>query len=382
MLAIRNVRILSPAPLTDRGTILMNNGRIRAVGPADEIAIPDGSDVIDAAGLTAVPGLIDLQFNGAFGHDFTADPTTIWDVAAALPRYGVTAFLPTIITSPLNTVSRAQAVLAEGPPPGFGGARPIGLHVEGPFLNPGKKGAHNPVHLRLPSPEAVADWSPETGVRLVTLAPELPGALEVVGLLASRGVLVSAGHSLATYEEAQAGFDAGIRYATHLFNAMPPFHHRDPGLIAAALLDERVTVGIMADGLHVHPAPVEVVWRVAGPDRVNVVTDAMAALGMPPGSYWLGDYATVVDEIGAQLPDGTLAGCILPLDAVIRNFVAYSGCSLFEALTTITTTPARLLGVGHERGTLTVGAAADVVLMTSEMQIKTTLIDGRPVFSG
>ena len=191
---------------------------------------------INAAGLILAPGFIDLQFNGAFGDDFTADPATIWRVAEQLPRYGVTAFLPTIITAPLEKVAAGQKVVTDGRPDRFRGAWPLGLHVEGPFLNPQKKGAHNPKHLRLPSVEAVAGWSPETGVRLVTLAPELPGALEMIVALADRGVLVSAGHSMATFDQAVAGFDAGARYGTHLFNAMPTLGHRDPGL-AGALLD-------------------------------------------------------------------------------------------------------------------------------------------------
>ncbi len=163
MLAIRNARILTPQGEIDRGTIMMSDGRIDAIGALDAVAIPETAEVIEAGGLTAVPGLIDLQFNGGFGLDFTADPTTIWDVAAQLPQHGVTTFLPTIITSPLATVARAQAVLRDGPPPEFVGARPLGLHIEGPFLNVGKKGAHNPAHLRPPTVEAAADWSPETG---------------------------------------------------------------------------------------------------------------------------------------------------------------------------------------------------------------------------
>ena len=170
---------------------------------------------IDAAGLILAPGFIDLQINGAFGDDFTADPATIWRVAEGLPRYGVTAFLPTIITSPLEQVAAGQRIVTEGEPAGFRGARPLGLHVEGPFLNPQKKGAHNPKYLRLPSVEAVAGWSPATGIRLVTLAPELPWALEVIVALSDRGVLVSEGHSMATYDQAAGGVRRGraLRHA-------------------------------------------------------------------------------------------------------------------------------------------------------------------------
>lgn len=380
MLAIRGARILTPEPLTERGTILVRDRRIEALLPEADIPIPDGYSLLDAAGLVAVPGLIDLQFNGGFGRDFTDDPAAIWDVASRLPQFGVTAFLPTIITAPLSVSAAARDVLAAGPPPGFVGARPLGLHIEGPFLNPGKKGAHNPAHLRPPTPEAVAGWSPETGVRLVTLAPELPGATATIRRLVEQGVVVSAGHSLATYDEARAGIDAGIRYATHLFNAMPPLHHREPGLVAAALTDDRVTIGLMSDGFHVHPAMVDFVWRLVGPERLTVVTDAMAALGMPPGDYPLGDHGVIVTEEGARLADGTLAGCILSLDAVLRLFMAATACSLAEALPTMTTTPARLLGLAGDVGTLAVGAAADIVLMTPDGRVRQTFIGGLPAF--
>ncbi|MEZ4519900.1 MAG: N-acetylglucosamine-6-phosphate deacetylase [Chloroflexota bacterium] len=363
-------------------TILTAGGRIQAVEPDLIPNIPDGYSVgIEADGLLTVPGFIDLQFNGGFGLDFTADPTTIWKVAAQLPRYGVTAFLPTIITSPVETIAQAQDVLRSGPPDGFAGARTLGLHIEGPFLNPGKKGAHNPDHLRSPSPELIADWSPEQFVRLVTLAPELPGALELIPLLASRGVVVSAGHSLATYDEACAGIDAGVRYATHLFNAMPSIHHRTPGLVAAVLGDKRVTIGLIPDGLHVHPALVDLIWRLTGPDRLTLVTDAMAALGMPPGAYELGDYAVTVDEESARLSDGTLAGCVIALDEAIRNFIAFTGCTIPEALATVTATPACLLGMEGKLGAITTGAAADLVLMTPDLRVHTTIIGGRQVFT-
>ena len=334
----------------------------------------------DATGLLLAPGFIDLQVNGGFGLDFTADPATIWDVAAALPRFGVTAFLPTIITSPLSVSQAAQRVLAGGPPAGWRGARPLGLHLEGPFLNPGKKGAHNPAYLRHPSAAGINGWSPPTGVRLVTLAPELPWARQAIAELARRGVVVSAGHSLATFDEATAGFDSGARYATHLFNAMPTLHHREPGLIAAALADPRVTVGLVADGLHVHPALVGLLWRWLGPQRLNLVTDAMAALGMGPGEYLLGDYRVTVEGDAARLVDGTLAGCVLSLDAMLRAFLSFSGATAAEALPTITTTPARRLGLADRLGRIAPGYDADLVLLSPDLRVVETFVGGESVY--
>lgn len=376
MLFLANATLFTPGGRIERGALLLDGGRIAAIGPLGEVPRPPGAGVVDGTGLLASAGFIDLQFNGGFGRDFTDDPSAIWDVATSLPRYGVTAFLPTIITSPLEKVSAAQEVVLTRRPRGFAGTEPLGLHVEGPFLNPQKKGAHNPRYLRQPDAAAVASWSPATGIRLVTLAPELPGALGLVGLLSDRGVLVSAGHSMATFDQATAGIDAGIRYGTHLFNAMPTLQHRDPGLPGALLTDARATVGLIADGVHTHPSIAALAWQALGPRRLNLVTDAMAALGMPAGTHRLGDFDVNVDATSARLADGTLAGSILSLDQAVRNLVSFTGCAAEEALETVTITAARAIGVDADRGTLTRGAAADVVLLTPDLHVHTTIVAG------
>lgn len=380
MYYIHGATLYTPETILENAAVLVEGGRITAVDTASALPCPAGARVIDAAGLLLVPGFIELQFNGGFGDDFADDPTTIWRVAEALPRYGVTAFLPTIITSPPEKVALGQQVVTQHRLAGFRGAEPLGLHVEGPFLNPQKKGAHNPAYLRLPDLAAVAGWSPETGVRLVSLAPELPGALDVIRALAGRGVLVSAAHSMATYDQARAGFDAGIRYGTHLFNAMPAPGHRDPGLPGALLTDDRITVGMIVDGIHVHPAMVALAWRVLGPGRLNLVTDAMAALGMAPGVHRLGDFEVTVDESSARLADGTLAGSILALDQALRNLIAFTGCALRDALATVTTTPARALGLAHERGRIAPGYVADLVLLTSDLRVRAAMVAGEVAY--
>jgi len=381
MLQITNATIHTPGRVIPRGSVVIDGARIVAAGAAGDVPVASGATVINAGGMILVPGFIDLQLNGAFGHDFTADPAAIWPVAAGLPRYGVTAFLPTIITSPLEQVEAGMQVVRDGRPRGFRGAAPLGLHVEGPFLNPKKKGAHNQQYLRPPAPEAVAGWSPASGVRLVTMAPENPGALEVIAALASRGVVVSTGHSMATYDEAVAGFDAGARYGTHLFNAMPPLGHRDPGLPGALLADGRMTVGFIADGVHTHRSIIALVWRMLGPRRMSLVTDAMAALGMPPGSHRLGDYDVIVDATSCRLADGTLAGSILELDQALRNLLDITGCTLDEALETMTTTPAKLLGLDGERGRIAPGYTADIVLLSSDLRVQTTIASGEVVYA-
>lgn len=379
MLYIHGATIYTPDVELRDGAILVDGEHIAAAGAAGEVSPPPDAQRLDASGLVVAPGFIDVQFNGAFGHDFTASPETIWAVAEQYPRFGVTAFLPTVITSPAEKIARAQQTVTRRPA-AFRGAAPLGLHVEGPFLNPRRKGAHNPEYLRLPSLEAIADWWPDRGVSLVTLAPELPGALEVIAALVERGIVVSAGHSMATYEEAQAGFDAGIRYGTHLFNAMPPFSHRDPGLVGALLTDERVTVGLIADGVHTHPSVIKLAWETQGSGRLNLVTDAMAALGMGPGRHLLGDYEVMVDETSARLGDGTLAGSILSLDTAVGNLVAAARCSLGEALKTVTTTPARLLGISAQRGRIAPDYMADLTILTPDGRVAKTIAAGAVLY--
>ena len=379
-LTIHGATLLTPEMQIEDATVVIEGDRITQVGRRDQVAAPLDAQTLDAHGLLLAPGFIDLQLNGAFGDDFTMTPPAIWRVAAQIPRYGVTSFLPTIITSPLEKIAQAQEALATGRPAGFSGATPLGLHLEGPFLNPCKKGAHNPEYMRAPDLNLVAGWSPETHVRLVTLAPELPGALGVIRCLTGRGVVVSAGHSMATYDQAQAGFAAGTRYGTHLFNAMSPLAHREPGLPGALLATPGQTVGLIPDGTHVHPGLIRVIWTAKGQRETSVVSDAMAALGMAPGRYQLNDYEVIVSEKDARLSDGTLAGSVLAMDDAVRNLIAFTGCTLSEALATVTTTPADLLGISHERGRIRPGVIADLVLLTPDLRVAMTIAAGEIVW--
>ena len=378
MLYIRNALILTPDGTVFSGTVEIKNGVIQSIGTMEGPPPPD-AEVVDAQGLLLAPGFIDLQLNGGFGQDFTEHPESLWHVASSLPRFGVTAFLPTIITSPAENVMQGLSVLQAGPPAGWQGAAPLGFHLEGPMLNPGKKGAHNPAHIRPPSLEVIDGWSAAQGVRLVTLAPEIPGALEVAAALQERGIIVSAGHSLASYEQAKMAFDAGIRKVTHLFNAMPPLDHRSPGLAGAALEDDRVITGIIPDGIHVHPTVVRLIWQSKGRHGTAIVTDSMAAMGMPPGAYRLADYDVVVDERSARLANGTLAGSIVTMDAAVRNMAAWSGAGLYEAALAASQTPASLLGLKN-KGRIAVGADADLILLDVEGRVHQTYTGGKLVF--
>ena len=380
MLYIRCFQLLTPSRLIQDAAILVDGSRILVCGPAAVVDKPPGSQVLEAAGLTAVPGYVDWQLNGGFGYDFTDTPTSIWDVGARLPEHGVTSFLPTIITSPAQTYSSAQRVLQAGPPQGYKGAQALGLHFEGPFLNPVKKGAHNPAYLRLATQAEIKDWSRRKHVWLVTLAPELPGASEAVQTLRKRGVVVSAGHSMATCEQGLAAFELGVGAGTHLFNAMPFFDHRAPGLTAALLTSDKTIVGLIPDGIHVNPVMVSIAWKQKGPSRVAIVTDAMAALGMPPGEYSLGGYRVIVDEVSARLADGTLAGSILRMDQAVRNLLTFTGCSLREAVDSATLNPARLVGSRH-KGRLSPGADADIVLLDSSARVAATIVRGEILYN-
>ena len=379
-LYLYNISLLRSGIIQADSSLTIQDGKIAAIGTPGLYQPPQSARVVDGESLIAVPGFVDIQINGAFGMDFTVTPEAIYTVAARLPAFGVTSFLPTIITSPSSKVEAALQVWQQGAPPGFRGAVPLGLHLEGPMINPGKKGAHDPVYIQPPSVDLVAGWSPARGVRLVTLAPELPGAQPVIAALLRAGVKVSAGHSLATYEEGMQAFAAGVTCGTHLFNAMPTLHHRTPGITGALLQHPTVQVGLIVDGVHVHPAMINLAWKSKPAGTLILVTDAMAALGMPPGSFKLGDYSVTVDQSVARLPDGTLAGSILSMDAAVRNLIRYTGCSLAQAAACAAENPARLLGL-QDKGGLVPGMDADLVLLSPEGIVQATLVQGQVLYS-
>lgn len=352
------------------------------LGVRDGILVDPGSlavdaPILDATGFLAAPGYVDLQCNGGLGIDLARAPEGMWELGRQLPRFGVTAWLPTIVTTPHGVVDRAIATLAAGPPAGWRGAVPLGLHLEGPFLSPVKKGAHPEALLQPPTLDAIAGWSTDAGVSLVTLAPDLPGALDVLEALVARGVIVSLGHTPATAAEATAGVDAGARWVTHLFNAMGPLHHREPGLAGVALSDERLHVGLIPDGIHVHPQVVAMAQRALG-ERLTIVTDAVGALGMPFGRHSIGRTEVTIGDDGVRLADGTLAGSNLPMDQGVRNLMAFSGCAPAAAVRAASAAPATLL-TDPTRGTLALGARADVVLLTETLDLVTTFVGGEIV---
>jgi N-acetylglucosamine-6-phosphate deacetylase len=339
------------------GTLALSGGVI-----APERSSENSVD-IDVGHLFLSAGFVDLQINGGWEYDLQADPTSLWDLAARLPEVGVTSFLPTLTTNGHEHLNVALDTLLDGPPAGWSGAQPVGWHLEGPWLAEEKAGAHDRARIAPPPRHLDERICPEGGVRLVTLAPEVDGAIALIGELVGRGVVVSLGHTAATADVSRSGFAAGATVGTHLFNAMGGLHHRSPGLAAALLLDD-VWVGLIVDGHHVAPDLVDLAWRLAGP-RLVLVSDAVAGMGIR------------ADPV-ARMADGTLAGSLVGIDQCARNLVDFTGASMAEVLATTSLNPARALGLG-DRGTLDVGARADLVALDSHGNVVLTIVNGEIV---
>jgi N-acetylglucosamine-6-phosphate deacetylase len=361
------------------GAVVVDGGAIAQVildGDSDGArALP--ARVIDAAVVT--PGLIDLQCNGGFGLDAGGGAGALAALAARLPATGVTAFLPTLVSGDAATYAAAADALdgARGAP----GAAALGLHMEGPLLAEARAGAHRREIIAAASGNVFDGPLARGALRLVTLAPERPGALALIRRLRARGVAVSLGHTDAGYEDFIAAADAGATMATHLYNAMSPLAHRAPGAVGAALTDDRIVAGLIADGVHVHPAALSLALRAKGPDRLALVTDATMAAGLGPGRHQLGGRTIVSDGTSVRLEDGTLAGSALTLDQAVRNFVRFTGAPPAAALLMATAVPARILDL-PSKGRLAAGCDADLVLWSDDLRVAATYVGGRRMARG
>jgi N-acetylglucosamine-6-phosphate deacetylase len=368
-------------PVLEPGYVTVAAGRVTAVAPGRP---PRAPDIVLPAGML-LPGLVDLQVNGYFGEEFRIADAGGWaKVVTRLPQTGATAVLPTFVTAPpgaLPAALRAASALIPGLP--AGAARVLGVHAEGPFISPARKGAHHEAWITDPTPAAV-DELLEAGqgvLRLVTLAPERDGALAAIDRLTQAGVLVSVGHSDATARQVAVAADHGARMVTHLFNAQRPLHHREPGVVGQALTDQRLTSGLITDMRHVSPQVCVMAFRAA-PGRICAVTDAAACAGMPPGRYLLGGEPIELPPGHGEPPvrdDGTLAGSALRMDVGVANLVA-AGIGLAEAVAAASRVPADLIG-RTDLGRIAPGAAADLAWLGDDLRTRATWIGGELVYA-
>src|SRR2546425_4762332 len=356
----------------DSVSVLVEEGSITWVGMGRAPRRPD-EEVLAGPDELIAPGFVDLQVNGFRGHDAAAGRDGIAAISRWLPPTGVTAFLPTLISAPLDEAA-AFAAAAAAAVSVAKGSRVLGAHIEGPFINPSFRGAHDRKAITNPGTKKV-EVILRARPRLVTLAPELPGGLEAIARLRSAGVVVSAGHTGADFDCGREAIAAGVRFGTHIYNAMPAVHHRRPGIALALLLDPRVTVGLIADGEHVHASVCEQLLRVKGGGRVALTTDQTSAAGAPPGTYALSGRPVGSDGTVVRLKDGTLAGSAASMPDLVRLMARLPGMSLSRAISLASAVPARVLG---ERGLgrIAEGACADLVVMDVEMRIRLTMIRG------
>jgi N-acetylglucosamine-6-phosphate deacetylase len=383
--AIYASRILTPQDEILDGVILVEETRIAAIGHRDEVHVPPGSLDYVATGLTVVPGFVDIHIHGAGGHDVMEENARALDkITSTVARYGTTSMLATTVTaSPEETCKSLEGIAhyirnheKQEESPRLA-AEILGIHLEGPFISKVRRGVHPTESIARPSLELLETFfkAADGLVRILTLAPEIPGATEMIQAAVAAGVVAAMGHTDANYDQARAAIRAGVRHAVHTFNAMRPFTHRDPGVLAAIMTDVDITAEIIADGVHVAGPAIQVLLGAKGFDTVILVSDGIAATGMADGTYRLGTTEAIVENGVARNSEGKLAGSTLTLDRALRNIVAL-GVPIVDAIRMATVLPARRLGLAGKKGILAVGADADLVVLTPELQVAGVMTRG------
>jgi N-acetylglucosamine-6-phosphate deacetylase len=375
-------RLYDGSRLHDHPIVVLDGGRIASISTRASSAAPAGAPTLDFPDATLAPSFFDIHIHGAAGHDaMEATPEALAAMGAFLASRGTARFLATTVTAPMDATLRAVAGLAKliATPPAAGVAVPLGIHLEGPFLSHSKRGVHPPAFLLEPDIalfDRIFDAA-EGHVRLMTLAPELPGAAQLAAHATARGVRVSLGHSNATAAETRAAIAAGATSATHTFNAMRPLDHREPGILGTILADDHTYAEIICDGIHVAPELVNLWFRAKGSHRAILVTDAMSATGMPDGEYQLGGFAVQVAS-GRAMAGGVLAGSVLTLDRALANFLAFTGTPISDALPLLTRNPATMTGLTEQAGALQPGSPANLTVLSPEGKLLAHLLNGQP----
>ena len=382
MIAVTATRLYTPLECVEAPLLLIEDGTIVEVSSRAARSLPDGTRVMDFGNDILAPGFVDIHIHGGAGHDvMSADSAGLAALEQLLASHGVTSYFPTTVTAPLDQTLSALDRLAAEIEKGEqnrsqGRARPLGIHLEGPFISHIRRGVHPPENL-LPPTLASFDrfWEAARGrIRVMTIAPELVGAKEVIAEATSRRVCVSVGHSDADLNATSAAVAAGARHATHTFNAMRPLDHREPGIIGEILTDPRLSADIIADGVHLDPAIVQLFLKAKGPEGAVLISDATAATGMPDGRYRLGSLEVEVKNDRCT-SEGKLAGSVLTMDRAVRNVMQFAHWDLQAALRLASLNPARVGGL-PERGKIEAGCFADIVVLTPAGEVKATIVGG------
>ena len=383
-IAIHADRAFTPFEEISDAVIVIHGGKIVSVGPRGKLTMPRGAREIAAPGKTVVPGFVDVHIHGAGGHDVMEGTSEALEIiAATVATHGTTSFVATTVTASELETCRSAAVIAgfilnEGSAPARElSAEILGIHFEGPFISHARRGVHPSEWIAAPSPALLLRFLSEargTGL-ILTLAPELPGALELIGVARAAGLVVSLGHTDANQEQALAAISAGARHAAHVFNAMRPFSHRDSGVLGAVFTSPDVSAELIADGIHVESTAIRMLLSLKSTDRVILVSDGISATGMPDGKYRLGTFQVKVSGGVCRNAEGKLAGSTLTLDRALRNMVAL-GVPLSSALQMVTANPARQIGLGSRKGVLAAGADADLVFLDANLEVSGVMTRG------
>ena len=382
---IINGTIITPFHLVSGKAIIVEKGRIREIVNKEELsaATLTGAEVIEGKDKYIVPGYIDIHVHGGGGSDvMDGDYEAINQVAIAHSHFGTTSFLPTTMTMSKDKIIRSLRSICKAVKKGTAGAEILGIHMEGPYINPEKKGAQKEDDIKKISIEEFLEFNQASGnlIRLVTIAPEMPGAIGLIKYLYKQGIVASVGHTNATYVQTQAGIQAGLSHVTHTFNAMRELHHREPGVVGAALTSPELTVEVIADGIHIHPIVLKILTKIKESEKVVLITDAMRAAGLKEGTYDLGGQEVIVTKGQARLKDGTLAGSVLTMDKAVKNMVNKIGIQLPKAIQMASFNPARSIGIDDKKGSLEPGKDADIVILNKNLETELTIVAGKIVY--